>query len=185
MIRTLRVFFLSRLLREKLLLVAFVAIGAAIWLSGFGTRASAWWRTHVLAGQELRNQDRLLREQDAIAEYAKQAAAQLDPAKTLDGTRLFTTVRQLAAEAGLRNVRNDGLAPAGSTGQFTVNTLTITAQALDPDPAKNWEAIKNFYTAVQQRSPYIAIDQFILQPQSRANPGQLTLVLKVSSVQVH
>lgn len=185
MIRTLRLFFLSRLLREKLLLVAFIGIGAAIWLSEFGGRGLAWWRNQRLTSEQLRVQDRWLRDEPAIKANAAEAAAQLDPAKTLDGTRLFTTVRQLASDAGLRNVRNDGLAPQGSTGQFTVNTLTITAQAADADPAKNWESLTKFYTAVQQRSPYIAIDQFILQPQSRANPGQLTVVLRVSAVQVH
>lgn len=185
MIRTLRLFFLSRLLREKLLLVAFVVIGALIWLTDFGARGMVWWRSQRFTSEQLKVQDRWLRDEPIIQENAQKAAAQLDPAKTLDGTRLFTTVRQLAGEAGLRNVRNDGLAPQGSTGQFTVNTLTITAQAIDADPAKNWEAVTAFYKAVQERSPYIAIDQFILQPQSRANPGQLTLVLRVSSVQVH
>lgn len=184
MIRTLRLFFLSRLLREKLLLVAFVAIGAVIWFSDFGSRGLAWWRSQKFTSEQLKVQDRWLRDEPIIQENAQKAAAQLDPAKTLDGTRLFTNVQKLASEAGLRNVRNDGLAPQGSTGQFTVNTLTITAQAADADPAKNWEAITKFYTTVQQRSPYIAIDQFILQPQ-RANPGQLTVVLKVSSVQIH
>jgi hypothetical protein len=145
----------------------------------------AWWRSQNFTTEQLKVQDRWLRDEPLIQENAQKAAAQLDPAKTLDGTRLFTTVQKLASEAGLRNVRNDGLAPQGSTGQFTVNTLTITAQATDADAAKNWEAITKFYTAVQQRSPYIAIDQFILQPQSRANPGQLTVVLKVSSVQIH
>jgi hypothetical protein len=185
MIRTLRLFFLSRLLREKLLLVAFVAIGAVIWLSDFSSRGMRWWRNQSLTTEQLKVQDRWLRDEPVIQENAQKAASQLDPAKTLDGTRLVTTVRQLANDAGLRNVRNDGLAPQGSTGQFTVNTVTITAQAADADPAKNWESLTKFYTAVQQRSPYIAIDQFILQPQSRAVPGQLTVVLKVSSVQAH
>jgi hypothetical protein len=185
MIRTLRLFFLGRLLREKLLLVAFVAIGAIIWLSDFGGRSMAWWRSQKFTSEQLRAQDRWLRDEPIIQQNAQKAAAQLDPAKTLDGTRLFATVRRIASEAGLSNVRNDGLAPQGSTGQFTLNTLTIQAQATDADPAKNWEKVTDFYKAIQQQSPYIAIDQFILQPQSRANPGQLTLVLKVSSVQIH
>lgn len=185
MIRTLRLFFLSRLLREKLLLVAFVAIGAVIWISGFSGRATVWWRSQKVTTEQLRDQDRWLRDKPMIEENARKSAAQLDPAKTLDSTRLFTTVRQLASDAGLRNVRNDGLAPQGSTGQFTVTTLTITAEATDAEPTKNWEAVTKFYAAVQQRSPYIAIDQFILQPKSRANPTQLMLVLKVSSVQIH
>jgi hypothetical protein len=38
MIRTLRAFFLGRLLREKLLLVAFFVIGVLMWFSGYSKR---------------------------------------------------------------------------------------------------------------------------------------------------
>ena len=45
MIRTLRVYFLGRLLREKLLLIGLILIGVLWWLSAFGTRAGQFWRT--------------------------------------------------------------------------------------------------------------------------------------------
>ena len=46
MIRTLRALFLARLLREKLLLVAFAVLGVAMWFSGFSDRAGVFWREH-------------------------------------------------------------------------------------------------------------------------------------------
>ncbi len=185
MIRTLRLFFLSRLLREKLLLVAFVAIGAVIWISGFSSRAGSFWRAQKVTTAQLKEQDKWLADRTKVEALAQSAAAQLQPAQTLDGTRLFTTVRQFAVDAGLRNARIDGTPQKTSNGQFSVNTLTLTAEATEQDALKNWEAIKKFYTSVQQKSPYIAIDQFTLQPKSAAIPGQLAIVLKVKSVEVH
>ncbi|MEY4940146.1 MAG: hypothetical protein RIQ93_1881 [Verrucomicrobiota bacterium] len=184
MIRTLRAYFLSRLLREKLLLVALVAVGAVIWISSFSSRAGLLWRGQKVTTTELKDQDRWLRDRPRVEAAAQKAAAQLDPAKTLDGTRLFTTVRQLALDNGLRNITNNGLTPLGSNGQFSVNTLGVTITANDPNGEKNWESLTNFYKALQTRSPYVAIDQVILTPM-RGNSGQLSLFLKVSSVEIH
>ena len=44
--RALKAYFLSRLLREKLLLVLFVALGAMMWLSNFSKRTSAALRAY-------------------------------------------------------------------------------------------------------------------------------------------
>lgn len=186
MISTLRALFLRCALREKLLLVAFVAIGAVIWISSFSSRAGAFWRTKNVTSTQLKDQENWLARRTKVEAAAQKAAAQLDSAKTLDATRLFTTVRQLALDAGIpsRNVRNEGPSPQISNGLFSVNTLGIRIDANDADGPKNWEAVKKFYVLLQERSPYISINQFILQPVPR-NPGMLTLVLKVSSPEVH
>jgi len=44
MIRTLRALFLRCLLREKLLVVVFLAIAVLLWLSGFSKRAGQFFR---------------------------------------------------------------------------------------------------------------------------------------------
>jgi len=186
MIRTLRIYFLGRLLREKVLLVGFIAIAAVIWLSSFSTRGGLFWRVQKVTTTQLAEQERWLGDQSKVQAAAQKAASQLKPEQTLDETRLFTTVQGLAREAGLRNITNQGRGPTlPSSGQFSFNTLKLTAEALDQDPLRNWDALKKFYHDLQEKSPYIAIDQFILQPRNRANPGQLTVFLTVSSVEVH
>jgi hypothetical protein len=176
MIRTLRAFFLSRLLREKLLLVAFAAIGVLLWVSSFSSRFGRFWRDERATAAALRDQSLWLANRPAVEAAVKKAASRLDPAKTLDGTRLLTEVSNLAAAAGLRNTAAD-TPTRTSNGQFSVNTLTYTVRGA------TWEALEPFYVALQQRSPYIGIDQFTLQPMG-GNRTQLTLQLRVSSIEV-
>lgn len=177
MIRSLRIFFLTRLLREKLLLVAFAAIAMLIWISGFSTRAGKFMREQRATSAELKLQDTWLQNESQIKATAEKAAAQFDPSRTLDGTRLFTKVRQLANEAGLRNTVNQGVDLPVTNGQFSVHSVGF--QVNDAD----WDSIKKFYVMLNQQAPYIAIDQFTLQPRPN-NPSLLNLVLKVKSVEI-
>ena len=60
MIRTLRIFFLSRLLREKLLLLGFVGIGVAMWASAFSKHVGTFWRAQQVTSGELAFQRQVL-----------------------------------------------------------------------------------------------------------------------------
>ena len=178
MIRTLRAFFLSRALREKLLLVAFAAIGLVIWISSLGDRASRFWRGVRVTSAALHEQDQYLANQSKIEAAAQKAAAQLEPSKTLDGTRLFTTIQQIAGEAGLGGkLTEDPPSPPVSNGQLAVNTLRFRLNNAD------WEPLKKFYLALHQRSPYIALKQVQIYP-NKANPAQATFQAVVSSVEI-
>lgn len=177
MIRSLRIFFLTRLLREKLLLVAFAAVALLIWLSGFSTRAGVFLRAERATTLELKEQELWLANENQIKLAADKAAAQFDPSRTLDGTRLFTRVKQLAAEAGLKNTSNQGLEPPVTNGQFSVHTLGFQVNAAD------FPSIEQFYVKLNQNAPYIAVEQFALQPQPN-NPSLLSLVIKVSAPEI-
>jgi hypothetical protein len=175
MIRTLRAYFLARLLREKLLLVAFTALGALWWLSAFSTRANAFNTQQRRSTSALKEQQQWLDHRKEIEVSAEKAAAQLDPAKTLDGSRLLAAVNGLAREAGLRNTASGGLTQQ-SNGQFSIHTLDYTVNRAD------WDSLKKFYSAVQQRSPYIGIERVMLTADPTGT--QLNLSLQVSSVEV-
>jgi hypothetical protein len=45
-----------------------------------------------------------------------------------------------------------------------------------------WDPLTKFYEALQKRSPYIAMERFILAPMNTS--GQHVLSLKVTSVQI-
>ena len=59
----------------------------------------------------------------------------------------------------------------------------ISLDFLCPNGQKNWSSLKDFYRALEKRSPYIGVEQFTLRPNT-ANRGQLDLVLRVSSVEI-
>lgn len=177
MIRTLRAFFLSRLLREKILLLGFILIGLLWWLSAFGTRATRFWREQRATTSELVTQEQWLKNRMAIQEAAKKAASRLDPAQTLDRTRLNAAVNQAASEAGLKNGGTTSAA-SDTAGQFTIHTVTYQVAGAD------YGNLQNFYLKLNQRAPYIGIESFLLYPTNPNDPTKFTLNLRISSVEI-
>jgi hypothetical protein len=182
MIRTVRAFFLGCQLREKLLVVVFLAIGVLIWLSNFSRRATLFWHDQRRTTADLADQAQWISHSAEIDALAQKAAARFDASRTLDGTRLLEAVQKIAADLGLRNTTSGGLTNPPGNGQFALHTLDYNVRLADPDAQKNWDALKAFYGALQKRSPYIGIEQFTLAPE--ANKAQLRLLVKVSSVEV-
>ena len=171
-----KAFFLSRLMREKALLLAFVGLGAAIWLSSYASRAASFWREYSGTAETLATQRKVLASGPAIEAAAKKAIAQLDPAKTLNATSLLATITNLAKDAHLDSGRsedqNDDPGP-----QFIMHNLRFSVtKAL-------WADLEVFYGKIQQRSPYIVLEQCALQA-DRANPTQLSAVFKLRSIEV-
>ena len=171
-----KAFFLSRLMREKALLLAFVGLGAAIWCSNYAGRAASFWRDYSRTSETLKTQRHVLASGPAIEAAAKKAIAQLDPAKTLNATSLLATITNLAKDAHLDSGRsedqNDDPGP-----QFIMHNLRFSVtKAL-------WVDLEGFYGKIQQRSPYIVLEQCTLQA-DRANPAQLSAVFKLRSIEV-
>lgn len=178
MIRNLRVFFLSRLLREKLLLVAFIGLGMLWWLSSFSAQVGRFWRGQGATTAALKEQDVWIKNRAFVDSAAQKAASRLVPEKTLDGTRLVNAVNQAAAEAGLKSNQYNSTGGTDETnGQFTIHSLNYQVTGA------TYEMLLKFYLNLQQRAPYIGIGTFALSS-TRANPALLTLNLKISSVEV-
>ena len=173
--RALKTYFLRRLLREKILLVVIAALVALTLLSSFSRRAAAFWRTQRSTTVTLREQQLWLKNRASIEAGAQAAVKNLDPARTLDDTRLVGELNALARSHGLR-FTND-TPQTERTGQFAVHTVQFNLQKSD------WEALKRFYLELTKRSPYVGIEQFTLQA-DRANPAQLNASLRVSSVEL-
>lgn len=177
MIRSLRALFLARALREKLLVVAFIAIALAWWATAFSTRAGVFMRQQRSTTAELKVQAEWIRNRSRIEDTAQKAAARLDPTKTLNANQLATTVQQLASEAGLKGAQTDGPAVTRRlSGQFAAHQVRFTIRGAD------WAAITKFYAALQQRAPYIGVEQFVLAA-AAPNPAH-TLSLRVASVEI-
>ena len=176
MIRAVRHFFLTRALREKLLLVAFLAIGALWWFSAFNQRAVAFWRTQRITTARLAEQTQWIKNRTGIEQAAQKTAERLDPARTLNGNQLVTTVAQLANDAGLRDSRS-GTPTTEKSGHFAVHSAEYIINQAE------WEQLKSFYEALQKRSPYISVERFALSAAANT-PAKLTLNVKVVSVEI-
>jgi hypothetical protein len=177
MISALRAFFLSRALREKLLLVAFVGIGLSWWGSAFSKRLGRFWVEQRTTTARLSEQAEWIKNKASIEKTAAQTAQRLDPSRTLNGNQLATTIATLANDAGLKNATTAGNSQTARSGQFALHSVSYTIRNAD------WAALSTFYKAVQQRTPYIAVEQFILSAPAN-NEAQLVLGLKVASVEI-
>jgi len=171
----LKAFFLGRLLREKLLLVTIAVLGALTVLSNFSGRAARSWRAQHAAAVALAEQAQWLANRAGIETGAGRAVTNLDPARTLDDTRLVGELNALARAQGLRFTSDTPRTER--SGQFAVHTVQFNLLKMD------WEALKRFYLELTKRSPYIGIEQCSLQAE-RANPGVLNASLRVSSVEI-
>jgi hypothetical protein len=172
-----KAFFLSRLLREKALLVALVVGAAAMWLSGAGKRAGKFWSEVRDTTTELKSQDVVLGQKDLIAERSHAAIEQLDPSRTYDPVRLQSEVNTIANLAGLAAKANISAVPSERVGQFAVHSVQVQIRNAD------YTSLTKFYTELQKRSPYIGIVSFDVTSASAANGGVLTQSMRISAMQ--
>ncbi len=171
-----KAFFLSRLFREKILLVAFALIGALIWITGVGERASAQMRAFQATSTELQVQRTWLVQRERFEREAQLAIEHLDPSRSLDTVRLQGELNAMARAAGLTNYDVSDSRTV-RTSQFAVHSVQF--QARNVDMAK----LITFYQALAQRAPYLGLEQFSLAA-NRSNPAQLSATWRVTSVEI-
>ncbi len=161
--------------REQLLLTAFVALGALIWLIAAAGRMRTRWREWHSAQSSLSDQQRWLARRADIEARAAAAVRNLDPAKTYDATRLVSTVNSLAQHAGLTPAIDSP--HSERTPQFAYHTVKVTfRRAALP-------ALLSFYDQLAQQAPYLSLEQIALQTE-RSAAGQLNATLQISATQI-
>ena len=171
-----KAFFLSRLLREKILVLALTLLGAAIWLSGVAERVGAQVRVVRVTSTDLDVQQRWLLQRERIEKEATLAIEHLDPTRSFDSVRLQGELTTLAKASGLANyVVADSRTVRSS--QFAVHSVQFSARNADIG------TLIAFYKELALRSPYLGLEQFALAS-NRANPAQLTATWRVTSVEI-
>lgn len=168
-------FFFTRNLREKALLVTFVSLVAIAWLLSATGRARTRiedWRSLRASGEE---QQLWLKNRADIEARASKATAQLDPAKTLNGTRLVAEISALASQASL-TAEVSGQRSERTT-QFGFHSAQVTFRRAELG------ALVKFYEALSARSPYVGLEQVSLQA-DRAAPGTLNATFRVTAAEL-
>jgi hypothetical protein len=176
MIRNLRAFFLRCLLREKVLMTAFIVMAAAVWMFSVAGRVSRFTRAIRVTTLSLNEQQLYLSNRASIEAQAQAAAGQLDAVRTLDATRLLAEVSAIATDTDLKGTTT-GAPKDVTSGQFSVHTLEFNVSKVD------WATLKQFYLALSKRSPYIGIEQYSMQA-DKANPALLNASFQISSVEI-
>lgn len=174
--RTLRALFLGLQLREKILVAALILLAAVILGSSVNRKVWNFVAAAKVTTADLAEQQQWLDNQASIEAAAKKTALRLVATQTLDANAVLATVSTLASESGL-SVQSGQSRDEGRNEQFTVHTREFTMTKVD------YAAFKNFYLALQARSPYIGIDRFQITP-DRVNAAFINIALTVSAPEV-
>ena len=167
--------FLGRLFREKVLVLAFVLLGALIWLSSSSDHLKKNLRSFRSAESTLATQQLWLNNRPAIEEAAKAAVQNLDPSKTYNSTFLVAEILAIAKHAGL--APNTEPPRTQRSPQFAVHTVQVTARRAE------LAALLRFYQELASKAPYLGLEQVSLQG-DRTNPGLINATLQVASVEL-
>lgn len=165
-------FFDSRLLRERLLMLVFVAIGGVWWGSEIITRV----RGNVLDWRFLKSdaadQRDILSRQASITQRTADMASRLDTGKTMNAAQAFAEVNRLAQGLPVEM----GAQRTDRTDTFSLHSLQVTFRRVD------MAGLLRFYEGVMSRAPYVGIDQCTINA-DRATPGMVNAVFRVYAVE--
>ena len=168
-------YFFTRSMREKVLLVAFVAVAASAWLLSAVGRARGTWNDTRLLLAEGREQQLWLNNRADIEARAAQATSRLDPTRTLNGTRLVAEMNSLAQSAGLA---------AEVSGQRTERTTQFAFHSAQVSFRRaELGALVKFYEELSKRSPYVGLEQVSLAA-DRGSPGTLNATFRVVAAEL-
>lgn len=176
MMRRFKCAFMSRLLRERVLLAALVALAVSIWGSGFLRRLGVALEENRRVSTELSVQAQWLERRERIEALAKAAIGHLEPAKSLDAVKLTAEVSDLAAAAGITSNRQIDAARSERTNEFALHSIEFRARRAD------YGNLQSFYFKLAERAPYIGLEQFSLSTVP-SRPQELEAVFRITSVE--
>ncbi len=170
-----RVWFVARLLREKVLVLALVLLGALIWASSASERLQANLRGFRSAQSALATQQLWLNNRPAIEEAAAAAVRDLDPRRTYDATFLVAEIMGIASRSGL--AVNTEPPRTQRSPQFAVHTVQVTTRRAE------LASLLRFYQELASKAPYLGLEQISLQG-DRSAPGLVNATFQVASVEL-
>jgi len=165
-------FYNGRLLRERVLLLVFLAIGVLWWGSALVGRVRQDVQTWGSLSRDKDTQRQWLAKGASVDERTALVAKQLDPAQTMNATQAYAEISRLAAGLPLEM----GAQHTDRTDNFALHSLQVTFRRTD------LPALIRFYEGIAARSPYLGIDQCTISV-DRATPGLLNAVFRIYSVE--
>lgn len=167
--------FLGRPRTERVLTVAALLVGAAIWADAASRRVGAAWDGHREAAQERALQAEWLARAPGIEAAAAKGKEGLEAGKGIDATQLVAAAAELAAEAGL-GVNTDQPKTQRS-GPFAVHTVQLSARRTD------LATLVRFYRLVKPRAPYLAVGGLSIQA-DRTGSGVVSARIQLTAVEL-
>lgn len=165
-------FYNTKSLRERALMLAFLAIGVIWWGSALAGRVRANVLTWQSVARDAEVQRLWMAQAPGVNARTAQLAKQLDISRTMNAAQAYAEVSRLAQGLPLEIAapRTD------RTENFSLHSLQVTFRRVD------MTGLLRFYEGVNARAPYLGIDQCTISS-DRSAPGMVTAVFRVYSVE--
>ena len=146
------------------------------WLSAASGHLRTRWADWRTTRGDLGAQQLWLDRQKELEAGANAAVRNLDPARTLDATKLVATVTSLATGASLTPAIDTPVTQR--TPQFALHTIKVTFRRA------TLPTLLNFYDELSKQAPYLNLEQIALQTERTGGPGLLNANLQISATQI-
>ncbi|WP_438480160.1 GspMb/PilO family protein [Oleiharenicola lentus] len=165
----------TRTLREQLLVTVLIIAAVVVWLFAASDRVSARVTEWKTVRKQLVSQQLWLDDQARIEARTAESIKHLDPARTLDPTKLVAALTTLAQQAGLQPSID---APQTQTStQFNYHTVRVNFRKV------SMGSLLTFYDELTKQVPYLNLEFINLQA-DKARTGQLDATLQIVAPQV-
>ncbi len=157
-----KTFFLTRQLREKLLLVGVVGVGLAFWIMHLVAANQAYRTDETKTFAARTEQEGVLSRATAIIAKQQETIKQLDPAQSITNEpALAEAMQALAAEVpGLNfNYGKPLVSPPSKVSPLTIIKVDVTLTGLSADN----QDLLAFYRKLEEKAPYINIVNSIIR----------------------
>ena len=167
--------YLSRSFREKAMVLLMLAVALVIWASMFSERFGQLMADRGRINRIHAEFSVYLDNREIITQRAQEGIQNLDPRRTLDGTRLWGEIAALARRHGLRPSVDSPRTEPGEV--FSYHTLVLSVSEAD------LESLISFTGELQARAPYMDLENVIIT--ARSNPMLLDARYRISSVELN
>jgi hypothetical protein len=150
-----KAYFLTRQLREKLLIIGLIGVGLAFWVTHLLAANSAYRESDAATTKTRADQETVLNDEVAIKAAQQSVIAKFaDPKESIrDAGTLSEALLAMAQAANLSPLPNIPKATSTPGAQLTVLTQQLTLTNLEPDMS----TLIKFYKLLAAKAPYLTI----------------------------
>jgi len=163
-----KAYFLSRHIREKMLILGLVIIAIAFWLPSLIGRTNQLLAEKKLAESKIAEQQPWLDRRDEIDAEEAAAVNKLKPELSFDKLKLTSEITKMAEAASVNPAPIIGAATSSkaTSRQLSISSIRVTLNNVD------MPTLVSFYRELAKRSPYISISDCTIQVrQARGGRG--------------
>ncbi len=173
--RRARLFFNRLSVREKALLVAFIWVVLAIWVTMLSRQFRSVNQEYKLVREQLRSQQIWLDNQARIEDGLREVVTRLSSRRTLTGPEMVSRIEGYAREAG---VNFELSSPRTQSGEiFNLHSLVVRLRRA------TMAQLLDFDAKVHAESPYLSIES-VKVTSDKTNPTQLDAHFVINSLEL-